>query len=485
MIGHKDIDRLILLELNDDDFLNACQINKYTYINVCNDDFYYNRLVKYYPNTLKFELREFKSNVEERFKFKLGVLNKSYYLSVVYYISNLKKHYNYQYTKGNPKIQWEIFSTNKPDKFAHFGEKEYKLIQSSELGEFELVKYFVSQGVHIDDVAICRSISGYYSEQSSNKKFLKIIKYLIDHRVEKYSVDSALQMICKNGYLNRLDAIDVNSLNLHLNNCVERISISEANIEILKYMLKKDTSKQNSALQMSCNFNNIEIVKYLIENGADVNAYGGLPILRASEINSLEIVKYLVRNGANPNAEDWRTQRTPLSEACSHSNFEMVQFLVENGANVNGMYVMPDACIKGPLEIVQYLVENGANVNDDCSPLSYACEEGQLEIVKFLVERGANINYYNGEPEHLIWGYEQSHLEIIKFLIEKEFAFAYEALEKAIHRGHKEIADYLNCPSSNESNNSLTIGKAELIPSEELRISYFKMLNEVHQIKEK
>ena len=51
--GHKDTDREILNKLGDIELLTVCKINKYFWNQVCNEDFFRNRLLNNYCNIQK------------------------------------------------------------------------------------------------------------------------------------------------------------------------------------------------------------------------------------------------------------------------------------------------------------------------------------------------------------------------------------------------------------------------------------------------
>ena len=98
--GIKDVDREILLSMDDGDLLKTCSLNKYLFETVCDDNFFYRRLLSKYPTTLKYYNKE----KEETYR--------KYYLKVIYYISKMKEDYDYSYISGNPKVQYEIFKNS-------------------------------------------------------------------------------------------------------------------------------------------------------------------------------------------------------------------------------------------------------------------------------------------------------------------------------------------------------------------------------------
>ena len=99
MLRVKDIDKEIVLRLNDKDFIKICFLNKYLY-NMYKEDKYFlfkRRLEKYYPDTVK--LRYDYGNWRE------------YYLFVRKTIRQLKDECNFDYKFGNPFKQ-EIILKN-------------------------------------------------------------------------------------------------------------------------------------------------------------------------------------------------------------------------------------------------------------------------------------------------------------------------------------------------------------------------------------
>ncbi len=93
--GIKDVDREILLRVEDDQqILNICSLNKY-FVEVCNDIFFRNRLAFKYPDTLVFKPDD--------------ISWKKYYLSVLNYIKKLLTEYKFHFKTGDPKKYYEIF----------------------------------------------------------------------------------------------------------------------------------------------------------------------------------------------------------------------------------------------------------------------------------------------------------------------------------------------------------------------------------------
>ena len=90
---NKDVDRIILQQLDDSDLFQLIRVNKYVY-GLVDETFWRNRLISRYPTAVE---------------FKKNQTWKEYYLSVVYYIDMLNIKYRYFYIKGDPKYIYDVF----------------------------------------------------------------------------------------------------------------------------------------------------------------------------------------------------------------------------------------------------------------------------------------------------------------------------------------------------------------------------------------
>ena len=119
--GLKDVDREILSKLEEDkDLLNACSVNKYAW-KLCDDNFFRNRLIRKYPDAVKY-------NKNGKWK--------EYYLKTIFYISRLFEEYNFVYKTGDPKIYYDIlFKTQ----YTHV-----QLEEAAENNYLDLVNFLLS-----------------------------------------------------------------------------------------------------------------------------------------------------------------------------------------------------------------------------------------------------------------------------------------------------------------------------------------------------
>lgn len=184
-------------------------------------------------------------------------------------------------------------------------------------------------------------------------------------------------------------------------------------------------------------------VRLLLENGANVNALNGSPLINASRYHQLGIVEFLLRNNANIHAQNDKA----LTEAIKHGHFRVVDFLLAHGAHVRAQddLALILASHLGHADIVSLLLEKGADVrarNDKA--LIEASHKGYLEVVTLLLERGAYVHARNDKA--LVEASAKGHLEVVDALLQNGAhvnARDDSALIEAIRNDHYWVVAYL------------------------------------------
>ena len=166
--------------------------------------------------------------------------------------------------------------------------------------------------------------------------------------------------------------------------------------------------------------NDVETLKTLVEDGANIHAYGDYALGWSAGNGHLKIVKYLVEMGANIYAYgDYAFQF-----AANNGHLDVVKYLAEQGVDLRAgdNYALRWSALHGHLKVVKYLVSKGANIHaDDDYAFRWAAGNGHLEVVKFLIENGTNI--HAGDDYAFRWAAYSGHLKVVKYLnsiIEKE-----------------------------------------------------------------
>lgn len=165
--GIKDLDKELMLNMGDREFIQTCQLNKY-FQNICKDDFLFKRRIeRFYPDTLKDEIHD---------KYGDMMSWKKYYVEVIKTVALLKEKYNFIYIYGNPFIQYKVLRTN----------EKYKMLPSYKSNilyfailyqEVPLVAYAIKNNPKIITLTHLIDASGLYD--------ITILKYMVEHGVDR------------------------------------------------------------------------------------------------------------------------------------------------------------------------------------------------------------------------------------------------------------------------------------------------------------
>ena len=152
-------------------------------------------------------------------------------------------------------------------------------------------------------------------------------------------------------------------------------------------------------------------------------------LLAASANGCLPLVKAMVERGADVNRCVQETcKQRPLELAAREGHEDVISYLIANGAKQAGRAPLRDdattaAAANGHLGTLKILLQHGANINSrlgqrGTTPLHEAARYNRVDVVRFLLEKGAMLHVVQDD--------------MIIYL-------GYEALERAIKKGHKEI----------------------------------------------
>lgn len=234
---NKDVDRLILQKLTDEDLFNTLLVNKYAN-SLASEDFWRNRAMSKGIDIYK--------KTDENWK--------QFYLRSVYYIAKMKEKYNFEYTGGDFKKQY-YHLRNYPG-------KDDLLYYMAKNGELSLVKHAIKNGakIHSREDGALRVASTY--------GHLNVVKYLLDHKADIHAYeDEPLRKASENG-----------------------------DLELVKYLVDHGASIWPSrAFLSAASKGHLDIVKYLhsqgIHNIQPANIQQALEV--ATKNNYNDIVEYI------------------------------------------------------------------------------------------------------------------------------------------------------------------------------------------------
>ena len=234
----RDIDPIILENLEDKDLVSYCLVNKKAK-ELCQDQtFWYNRLRSRFPQI----------DLELMAKVKTGSWS-DVYIEMVQFVRSVNR---------------DILSGNKEEviSFISFKDKDLALKWASKNGHLDIVKYLVEIGASV------HSQHDWALIEASHYGHLEVVKYLVKEGANIHSQhDRALINASGNGHL-----------------------------DIVKYLVKEGANihgLNDHALILASENGHLDIVKYLVENGADIHAGNDEALRWASQKGHLEVFNYL------------------------------------------------------------------------------------------------------------------------------------------------------------------------------------------------
>ena len=194
----------------------------------------------------------------------------------------------------------------------------------------------------------------------------------------------------------------------------------------------------------------VESATEALENGADPNAKGGLPLKNAVKSDNFELVNLLLQRGAMPNIVDSSSTDTAISHA---KNLDMVKLLVSKGATLNTNVFRNVATSS---EAVEYLLKAGLDPNFERGyPFRVAAKQGDIQSMELLLKYADNISGEKlslREKQLLMlterrmmalkWAVGHGKIDSILFIMDKFKELGFEDLNKNGDLFVKELIDY-------------------------------------------
>ena len=296
---------------------------------------------------------------------------------------------------------------------------------SANCGRFNIVKYFVENGVdpsiHYNNAIRWACCHGR----------LEIVRYLIELGCDTGGLcDGPFAQAARNGHIPMVEFL-ING------------------IGGINKKIKIDQKKLNNALKEACGNGKLDMAKYLVENSANIISCSDDVILSASINGQLEVIEYLVSCGVKVTIR----KNTAIKQATKYGHKNMVEYLVKHGADIYANDCRPiiNAFAHNHLEIAKYFID--LTISLDLSAqidhfkdllLDYSTTNGWLELTIYFIENGADIHYWQERALHSAC--KNGYTEIVTYLIKKGAivtARENKALRTATNNRHHEIVKLL------------------------------------------
>ena len=163
-----------------------------------------------------------------------------------------------------------------------------------------------------------------------------------------------------------------------------------------------------NALQAAAAGGHEGVVSLLIQNGADVDAKGGMhgtALQAACAKGHRAIVELLLRNKADVNARGGAAYVNPLHTAAAEGRKEICEMLLDHGADIDTKCVinggvLQAATMSSNREVFQMLIAHGADINTKGGVCGTALQATAIERdfahFMILIDHGADVNIQGG-----------------------------------------------------------------------------------------
>ncbi|CAG7915948.1 unnamed protein product [Penicillium olsonii] len=220
----------------------------------------------------------------------------------------------------------------------------------------------------------------------------------------------------------------------------------------------KPEDEPSASLSTVVSNGDLNAIKTLLDQGADVNAPGGIygnALTVAASRGKLDALRLLLDRGADVNATGGDFQ-TALQAAAFRGRLDAAHLLLEWGADVNaaGGAAIQCAARSGALDVIELLLDHGADINAQGgvygTALQAAALHGKLNGIELLLSRGADVNGSSGEYGNALQAAaDRGDLDVIELLLDRGADLDApggrhgNALQAAVVRGNSDIVKLL------------------------------------------
>lgn len=267
-------------------------------------------------------------------------------------------------------------------------EKENLLIFAVEHGNLNMIKLVFIEGILLDDILI----------KAVKRGDINIVKFLVDKGADvnvkglRHNLSLPLFAALEHGNLDIAEYLLSEGVDLATNNRLYSILVKKENINILKYLEKRDPfflDGISDNVIAAVSRNQTEMVKYLLQFQIDDEIINEA-FVYAMKANNKEIVEFLIKDEYNITD---RTIRKGISRAIENNSIEIIDHLIRVefiDEEILGNYVS-QAISSGNIDLLKRAIkysENGITEEDVKSAYKRIGIGVTPEMQKYLTKLG-------------------------------------------------------------------------------------------------
>lgn len=296
------------------------------------------------------------------------------------------------------------------------------------------------------------------------KNNTRVIKLLFDNGIMLYDVYPVMLFAIKNNNTDIVKLLLATDDDSVYNDEFLLLAIKKGYLDIIKLLINHGLnldSDEYNLLEIAVKGGQLDLISFLLDKGVDIHADNDLALQTAAMSGQIEIVKLLIDRGANvyidENYDEYIIETALyghvdvmevlldhninisehiISIIVRSRNFKIIQLLVEKGVDKD--LILREVIIDGNLEVLKLLMNDKEEINKD-KTLLLAAKKGHIEIVNLLLESVSTETLNTA----LRLASENGHSKVVKLLIDNEVDSNIDLLQIAAVNGHSKVVDVL------------------------------------------
>lgn len=278
--------------------------------------------------------------------------------------------------------QIEVYNCLRGKRLDH----EQKYLRSTECGQFEFLKYIMTE--KFNDNYLLISLAVHHGH-------VEILEWLLQKgirfRYNGYYLD------IRRNHIQILDILHTNGIDMTKYYCA-----GDTGLEVLKYEISLGCMLAQTTMEGAASAGDIQVLKYCTKKGLVLSR---TVFSNACESGNIECVKWLVNNGCT-------ISKDAIIIATKNGNLDLVILLISYGVNTDNIAL--NAATEGHLHILRWFKDNGYNVLKE-SVFIGALAKGYIHILDWLGYK------YMGNDDLFLHAIISDKVETIRWLKAQDY----------------------------------------------------------------